>query len=225
MSCYARTLVIALAGWLLTIGAVRAQSSVQSSAYSRPAQPRYSSVQPRESPYSVQQAVAAQPLPNLDAPAPLKLAPRNAAAKRELGRPAAPSPSGAIGTVVGGLAIVLGLFIVLAWCSKRFAPAGAAALPKEAIELLGRTPLTTSQQMQLVRVGNKLLVVAVSTTGAETLTEITDPTEVERLATLCRRGQPASASTSFSQVLGQIASEPARGGFAGETRPRSRGAS
>ena len=52
--------------------------------------------------------------------------------------PAAPTPTAAIGTVVGSLAIVLGLFVVLAWFSRRFAPAGSAALPKEAVELLGR---------------------------------------------------------------------------------------
>jgi flagellar biogenesis protein FliO len=157
-------------------------------------------------------------------PAPLPLAPRKTNAPRAIGPAAAPAAGGAIGTVVGSLAIVLGLFVVLVWCSKRFAPAGSATLPKEAIEMLGRASLTPRQQVQLVRVGNKLLVVAISTAGVETLTEITEPTEVERLAALCRRQQPASASSSFSQILGQISREPARPGFVDEPRPRARGA-
>ncbi|MCI0358990.1 MAG: flagellar biosynthetic protein FliO, partial [Planctomycetaceae bacterium] len=121
----------------------------------------------------------------------------------------APTPTAAIGTVASSLAIVLGLFAALVWFSKRFAPAGAAALPKEAVELLGRTPLDGRQTMQLIRVGNRLLLVALSASGAATLTEITDPLEVEHLAGLCRRGKSGSATASFSAVLSQLASEPA----------------
>ena len=56
-----------------------------------------------------------------------------------------------------------------------FRPPARSLLPKEAVELLGRAPLAGRQQMQLVRVGNKLLLVALSPAGAETLTEITEP--------------------------------------------------
>jgi flagellar biogenesis protein FliO len=94
------------------------------------------------------------------------------------------------------------------WCSKRFAPAGTAPLPKEAVELLGRAPLAGKQTMQLVRVGNRLLLVALSGAGAQTLTEITDPVEVEHLAGLCQRGRGDSASASFNRVLSQMATEP-----------------
>jgi flagellar protein FliO/FliZ len=121
---------------------------------------------------------------------------------------------------VSSLAIVLGLFVVLVWVSKRFAPAGTAPLPKEAIELLGRAPLAGRQTMQLIRVGNRLLLVALSASGAETLTEITDPVEVEHLAGLCRRGKGDSASASFNRVLSQLATEPA----SESPRPRARGA-
>lgn len=153
-------------------------------------------------------------------PAPLRLTPRQQAQSHKLGRPAAPTTGGAIGTVAGSLGIVLGLFLVLVWCSRRFAPAGTAQLPKEVVELLGRTSLGGRQQVQLVRIGNKLLLVAMTTAGIETLTEVTDPLEVERLAALCRRGEPASATASFRQVIGQLTSEPTAGGFAGQSRTR-----
>jgi len=149
-----------------------------------------------------------------------KLAPRSATPKRSLDRPAAPTPTTAIGTVASSLAIVLGLFAALVWFSKRFAPAGSAVLPKEAVELLGRAPLTGRQTMQLIRVGNRLLLVALSANGAETLTEITDPAEVEHLAGLCRGGKSDSASASFSRVMSQLATEPA----AESPRTRARGA-
>ncbi|MEX2173309.1 MAG: flagellar biosynthetic protein FliO [Pirellulaceae bacterium] len=163
---------------------------------------------------------ATEVLPRATENQPLRLAPRGTSGKRSLDRPAAATPSGAIGTVVASLAIVLGLFLAFAWAARRFAPAGSAMLPKEAVELLGRAPLAGRQQMQLIRVGNKLLLVAMSAGGAETLTEITDPVEVEHLAGLCRRGKTDSASASFNRVLTQLATDPS----AETARTRSRGA-
>jgi flagellar biogenesis protein FliO len=174
--------------------------------------------------FPVRLSAAEIPAAPLAAQEPLKLTPRNATGNKKLVKPLVPTPGGAAGTVAASLGIVLGLFLVLAWCCRRFAPAGSAQLPKEAIELLGRAPLSAKQQMQLVRVGNKLLVVALSATGAETLTEITDPVEVERLLALCRRGQPTSASASFGQLLGQMERETTTSN-ASPSRTRVRGAS
>lgn len=192
---------------LLAPAAAAAQSPA--SYYLRPA--------PRgEHEHSTRQAAPAPPA--------LKLAPRSAASRSGVARPAAPTPGGAIGTVAGSLGIVLGLFFVIAWCSRRFVPADQRQLPKEAVEMLGRAPFAGKQQLQLLRVGNKLLLVAHSASGVETLTEITDAAEVEHLTALCRRGQPGSSSAAFRQVLNQIAAEPAPGGFIGQTPRTARGA-
>ena len=153
-------------------------------------------------------------------PAPLRLAPRSDARKQPLDKPAAPSVTSALGTVVGSLSVVLGLFLVIAWCSRRFAPAGATQLPKEAIELLGRAPLAGRTQAQLLRVGNKLLLVALSPTGMETLTEISDAGEVEHLTALCRRNRPGSSQAAFDQVLNQLASDPRETAAAPRTATR-----
>ena len=72
-------------------------------------------------------------------------------------------------------------------------PQGRGILPAEAFEVLGRSPLANRQQAQLLRCGNKLLLVCVGAAGAETLTEITDPAEVERLVETCRRGRSGAA--------------------------------
>jgi flagellar protein FliO/FliZ len=166
--------------------------------------------------FPFRQASATEELPQRAAGNSLKLAPRRAEKTRSPSRPAAATPTSTISTVVSSLAIVLGLLLAIVWCSRRFAPAGAAPLPKEAVELLGRAPLSGRQTMQLIRVGNRLLLVALSAGDARTLTEITDPVEVEHLAGLCRRGRTDSASASFGRVLSQLASEPA------EPAPRSR---
>jgi flagellar biogenesis protein FliO len=128
-----------------------------------------------------------------------------------------------VGTVAGSLGVVLGLFVLIAWVARRWSPTGTALLPKEAVEWLGRPPLVARQQMHLVRVGNKLLLVAISAGGIEKLTEVTEPAEVEHLLALCRRGQPGSSSAAFREVLSQLAAEPASGGFVGAARPQARG--
>jgi flagellar biogenesis protein FliO len=205
------SLSIALAWWLLAAGSALAQPA--DSVYMPRGGPRLGG--PDNSQGLIQPAAHSEPLP---------LHPRSAGASRPLNRPVAPTASGAVGTVVGSLAIVLGLFVVLVWCSRRFAPAGSAQLPKEAFEILGRSALNPRQQVQLLRLGNKLLLVALTTGGAETLTEVTDPAEVERLLLLCRRGQPGSATGSFTHVLDELAREPTDGRFAGSSRQRARGA-
>ncbi|MCE5266924.1 MAG: flagellar biosynthetic protein FliO [Planctomycetaceae bacterium] len=95
-------------------------------------------------------------------------------------------------TLVIGLSIVLAIFFVVIWLVRRSMPPGHGPLPPEAFAVLGRAPLASRQQAQLVRCGNKLLLVCASATGVQTLTEITDPAEVERLVTLClaRHTQP-----------------------------------
>ena len=155
---------------------------------------------------------------------PLKLAPRSASTRQSSARPAAPSPASALTTVAGSLGAVLAIFMVIVWCSRRFAPVGNASLPTEAVELLGRSPLAGRQQMHLIRIGNKLLLVAISPVGMETLTELTDTVEVERLLSLCKGTSTTSASAAFQQALTQLASEPAPRGFVGSARTTSRGA-
>jgi flagellar biogenesis protein FliO len=155
--------------------------------------------------------------------APLRLAPRTPASRQPLTKPVSPSVGSAVSTVVGSLGVVLGVFLAFAWASRRFAPGGALPLPKEAVELLGHAPLGGRQQLRLLRVGNKLLLIAASAAGLETLTEISDAAEVEHLLALCRRNRPDSSQAAFQQVLGQLASEPENSRPAVSTRPLPRG--
>ncbi|MCA9121252.1 MAG: FliO/MopB family protein [Planctomycetaceae bacterium] len=147
------------------------------------------------------------PLPLRTSSTPQRLSPESS--NRSSGR-------GATTTVIGSLTVVLAAFLVLAWLSKKTAPKGMAPLPGEVFEPLGRAPLNGRQQMQLIRLGNKLVLINVTSTGAETLTEITDIDEVNRLSALCQQGRSGSISDTFRQVLSQYADEPAPGGFVGD---------
>lgn len=112
----------------------------------------------------------------------------------------------ALGTIAGSLAIVLTLLFVALWLLRRTVPAAAQPLPLEVVEVLGRAPLSGRQQMHLLRCGRKLLLVSVTPECAKTLTEITDPLEVDRLSGLCQQNRPNSATAAFRRVFEQFAS-------------------
>lgn len=157
---------------------------------------------------------------------PLRLAPRSKQAGGSTATRAKPlNSSQTLGTVGGSLALVLGIFLLFAWLLRKHMPAGAAPLPKEAVEMLGRAPLLGRQQLSLLRVGNKLVLLAVSPLGGtEAITEITDPAEVDRLIGLCQGARSGSVTTSFRQALSDLGGERASGFLGAEERPRRRAA-
>jgi flagellar protein FliO/FliZ len=111
-----------------------------------------------------------------------------------------------ITTVIGSLAVVLGIFFLIVWVLRRASPNRLAVLPAEALEVLGHATLANHQQVHLLRCGNKLLLVSAAAAGgaANTLTEITDLVEVERLAGLCRQTRPSSPAATFRQVFRKV---------------------
>ena len=126
------------------------------------------------------------------------------------------TPWRSLWTVLGGLSIALGLFFLFAWLVRRTMPRSGSHLPREVVEVLGRATLAARQTVHLVRVGHKLLLVSVSTTGVETLTEITDPLEVDCLAGICQQSSHSSTSSVFRNVFQQCSREPTEPGFLDE---------
>ena len=124
-------------------------------------------------------------------------------------------PLGSIYTVMSALAMVIGVFLVFAWLLRRGGRKSAAALPADVVSVLGRVPLAARQFAELLRVGNKLVLVSLTPTGAETLTEVTDPVEVDRLVGLCQQYNPQSTTKAFEQVFRQLSRESAPSGFLG----------
>jgi len=160
-------------------------------------------------PFSVQQA-GYDVSTETQAFEPLPIAPPTKSRRTDSSTPSKPTtPAGALATVISSLAIVLGLFMLVVWFTRRALPNASTSLPAEVIETLGRAPLGTRQNMHLVRLGNKLLLLCVSANGTEALTEITDREEVDRIAGLCQQNQPGSISTTFRQVLSQFSNESA----------------
>ena len=210
-------------GGLLGAGPVYAQTgdslSQPASFHSRytPTAPTSSTAQATDEPLADASTTEATEAPLARAKKPIPLAPPSERTQRELTSPRMPNTSNTIATILGSLAVVLGLFFATAWFLRRNMPKGMTLLPGEVLEQLGRAPLAGKQQMYLVRVGHKLLLLVVTPHGAETLTEITDPDEVDRFCGLCRQNAPHGPSAEFRAVLRQFEREPAGPGFLGET--------
>jgi flagellar biogenesis protein FliO len=104
-------------------------------------------------------------------------------------------------SVLSSLGLVIALIVASAWLYRKAAPKITGALPKQVVQVLGRTPLAPRQQLVLLRLGSKLVLVSNLHGEVRTISEITDPLEVDRLAGLCEAAQPGSISESFRSVL------------------------
>ncbi len=131
----------------------------------------------------------------------------------------APSPLGGLSggdttrlvNAATSLGIVLGLFLLVMWVVRRGMPKGSGLLPSEAVEVLGRASLAGRQQVQLVRCGNKIVLLSVTPSGTQTLTEISDPAEVDRLHSICQ--PPSPGGGPWRQFFGHFTGESRSAGY------------
>ena len=108
--------------------------------------------------------------------------------EKEIGSPGE-SPYSAIQTL-GSLLFVLTLFGCVAYWMRRGGTRSNQLLSGEAWEILGRGTLGPKHDVQLVRLGNRLLLVGYSPHTIQTLVEITDPEEVQSMLTSCHTKRP-----------------------------------
>ncbi len=116
-----------------------------------------------------------------------------------------------LGTAGAGLALVVGLFLLCVSLVRKSKPHAMTPLPSDAVAVLGRVPLAGRHFAQLIQVGTKLVLVAVTPDSIQTITEVTEPAEVERLLALCMKSNSRSTSAEFQRMLQQMSKEPARG--------------
>jgi len=111
-------------------------------------------------------------------------------------------PGSDLPRVAGALALVLGLIFALRHLFKR--SINPATLPgaTTAVQVLTRSHLSPRQQLLLVRVGRRLLVVSDCNGQLNSLSEITDPDEVASLVGQLRDEKLTTASRTFGNLLG-----------------------
>jgi flagellar biogenesis protein FliO len=141
---------------------------------------------------------------NPKARTPLELKLRNKEAGSSVDKPA--STWAAALSMFFSLAIVISLFLFVAWLFRKSQPNTFSKLPTGVLQVLGSTVMAPRQQVYVVRFGNKMLLVSHQPGQTQTLGEITDADEVHRLAGLCESNQPTSVTHSFRDVLRHVAS-------------------
>ena len=118
--------------------------------------------------------------------------------------PAVPAPpSLELRRLGAALAIVLGLIFGLRWVLRRAFPAAATAGASRAVQVLSRTVLSPRQQLMLVRVGRRLIVVGDSGGQMAALSEITDPDEVAALLGQIKDEKLSAAGPAFGTLFGR----------------------
>jgi flagellar biogenesis protein FliO len=105
--------------------------------------------------------------------------------------------------VLAALGIVVGLIFVLRWVGRFFFPAATGRARNRAVEVLSRSPLSPKQQVMLLRVGQRLIVVGDSGSQMNPLCEITDPDEVAALVGQLRDEKIQIPKRAFGSLFGR----------------------
>ena len=116
--------------------------------------------------------------------------------------------------VVGALTIVVALILLLAMFARRSGGLlRSAARPSGVIQIHGRYPIARHQQLMLLQIDRRILLVARCGTSMTTLTEIKDQEEVASLLARIESGTRDSLGERFQSLLERFNAEhdsPAR---------------
>jgi flagellar biogenesis protein FliO len=121
-------------------------------------------------------------------------------------------PRNSMATAIAALAFVVGVFLFVMSLVKRNLPRSMQLLPTDVASVLGRMPLTGKQFAHLIKLGDKLVLVSISPTRIDTITEVTDPNQVARLLAICIPDASPQVRQDYDQILRQLAAE-SRGGL------------
>lgn len=136
----------------------------------------------------------------------------------ESGKTKTKNTGGAWWTTLGSLTAVLALVFLTAKVLRKGMPAAQRTLPVEVMQVLGRKPLDYRNTIHLVRCGSRLLILGSSQAGLTSLSEISDPVEVDYLAGLCKSGESGSVAESFNQLFRKF-QPPVAAAAADESHP------
>jgi len=134
--------------------------------------------------------------------------------------------SSGAGKMLGSLALVLGFYFGFVALMRKLNPNGSGELPAEVIEVMGQVPFGPRKNLQLVRLGSKMLLLLNGAEGTQPIGEITDPVEVDYLASLCPHKSQPAPSASLRRAIAQPFTQsppPRLTGNSGSTVPSPSG--
>ncbi len=117
-------------------------------------------------------------------------------------RSAAPSDGWALSTLAA-LGVVIGLIFLGRWV---YAKLGGRVIARSspAVEVLSRTSVAPKNQVLLLRIGQRVLVVGDSSSGLRTLANLDDPEEVAALLQTVTTDQDHSVSKTFHSLVSRF---------------------
>ncbi len=105
--------------------------------------------------------------------------------------PQTTSSASQLASLIGGLALILGLIYGLSWFVKRFSQGGFMQNPS--MKIVSAMPLGTRERLMLVDVGGKQLLLGVTATHINTLHVFDEP--------VVHAEKPTPITSDFSQKL------------------------
>ena len=121
--------------------------------------------------------------------------------------------------MLGSLALVVGGYLALVVVLRKFSGGGQHGIPAEVVSVLGNLPYGHKQNLRLVRLGSKLVLLLNGPEGTHPIGEITDPGEVDYLVSLCegkRVTRPAAPSPSLRPAMQAVPADSAVRGITDE---------
>lgn len=109
------------------------------------------------------------------------------------------------GQIFVSLVFVIVLIVFTARYWKRHLPGGGATISNEVMTILGERKVNKQHSICLVRLGSRILVLGASSEGLRTLSEITDPVEIDLLAGMAKT---SAEEARFSQSLQKFMKKP-----------------
>ncbi len=113
------------------------------------------------------------------------------------------APRGWALSTLAALGVVIGLIFGARWLYTKMGGA-VVARPSLVVEVLSRTPVAPKNHVLLLRVGQRVLIVGDSSSGLNTLADVTDPEEVASLLQSVSSHSERSVSKSFSAMVGRF---------------------
>lgn len=186
------------AAWSALIIVMGARSALAAAAESRVVQINFG---PQTAPTTQQAAVAPPKAPGKSQYESIELGKR-AAQQKNSSAPNLSTDSSAL-RVAGALGVVLGCIFIVRWAGKKFLGLQSTGNGGGAVVILSRTAVSPRQQLMLIQVGRRIVLVANCGVQMNALCEISDADEVAALAGQLQERRRTSATSAFLSIFGK----------------------
>jgi flagellar biogenesis protein FliO len=105
--------------------------------------------------------------------------------------------------VAGALGVVIGCIFIVRYIGKKLLGLQTSGSGGGGVQILSRTPVSPRQQLMLIQVGRRIVLVANCGAAMNALCEITDADEVASLAGQLQQRRRTSATSAFLSIFGK----------------------